>query len=65
MERNKNKIHKIQKTYSESFKIKVVDEIEKGDLTQAGACRLYNISDSNVSRWVANYGMNERIGKRW
>ena len=50
MERNKNKIHKIQKTYSESFKIKVVDEIEKGDLTQAGACRLYNISDSNVRR---------------
>lgn len=64
MERKKNMTHKIQKTYSESFKIKVVDEIEKGDLTQAGACRLYNISDSNVSRWVANYGMNERVGKK-
>ncbi len=64
MERKVKPIHKIQKTYSESFKIKVVDEIERGDLTQAGACRLYDLSDSNVSRWVANYGMNERVGKK-
>lgn len=64
MERKKNTIHKVQKTYSESFKIKVVDEIERGDLTQAGASRLYDISDSNVSRWVAVYGMNERVGKK-
>jgi transposase-like protein len=64
MERKKSMPHKIQKTYSESFKIKVVDEIEKGDLTQAGACRLYDLSDSSVSRWLASYGMNELVGKK-
>ena len=64
MERKKSMPHKIQKTYSESFKIKVVDEIEKGDLTQAGACRLYDLSDSSVSRWLARYGMNELVGKK-
>lgn len=53
-----------QLNYSEIFKMKVVDEIEQGYLTQAEASRLYNIADSNISRWVLNYGMNRKIGKR-
>ena len=52
MERKKSVTHKIQKTYSESFKIKVVDEIEKGDLTQAGACRLYKIGRASCRERV-------------
>jgi len=51
-------------TYSEVFKMKVVDEIEQGYLTQAEASRLYNTSDSNISRWITEYGMNRKIGKK-
>jgi transposase-like protein len=51
-------------TYSEVFKMKIVDEIEQGYLTQAEASRLYNTSDSNISRWIVEYGMNHKIGKK-
>ena len=60
--RTKDKSRKLN--YSEAFKMKLVDEIEKGYLTQAEASRLYDVGDSNVSRWVIKYGMNNQIGKR-
>ena len=50
--------------YSEAFKMKLVDEIEQGCITQAEASRLYNIPDSNISRWVIKYGLNSQIGKK-
>ena len=52
------------KTYSVAFKMKIVDEIENGILTQSEACKLYKISDSTLNGWVKKYGVNERIDKK-
>lgn len=43
--------------FSESFKIYVVSEIEKGRLTQAEANRKYDIlGHSTVMKWMRKYG---------
>lgn len=43
--------------FSESFKIYVVSEIEKGRLTQAEANRKYDIlGHSTVLKWIRKYG---------
>ncbi|MDP8232388.1 MAG: helix-turn-helix domain-containing protein [Candidatus Zophobacter franzmannii] len=53
---------RIQRNYSVVFKMKVVDEIENGYLTQGEAQRLYHISSiSTIQGWIKKYGMNARI----
>ena len=52
------------KTYSIAFKMKIVDEIENGILSQFEAGKLYKISDSTLNSWVKKYGVNERIDKK-
>lgn len=52
------------KTYSIAFKMKIVDEIENGILSQFEACKLYKISDSTLNSWVKKFGVNERIDKK-
>ena len=64
MLKKKSTVPKMQRIYSETFKMKIVDEIEQGDLTQAESSRIYNVSESTVSRWLASYGMNDKIGKK-
>ena len=51
------------KRYSEALKIKVVEELEKGRLTPAGARKQYGIAGSQTIRgWIKRYGKAE--GKR-
>lgn len=46
-----------QKDYSLAFKMQVVDEIEKGELSQHGACRKYGIqARSTVLTWLRKHG---------
>jgi transposase len=54
----------IQLTYSEAFRLKVVNEIESGKLTIAEASRLYEINGNpTIYNWIRKYGKNELIRK--
>lgn len=50
--------------YSEAFKLKVVEEIEKGKLTVTEASRLYEINGAcTIYHWIRRYGKNHLINK--
>ena len=57
-EKTENKYFKrTQKDYSLSFKLQVVEEIERGELSITGATRKYGVqSDSSITRWLHKYG---------
>ena len=57
-EESENKyVKRTQKDYSMSFKLQVVDEIERGELGIKGAARKYGIqSHSTVTNWLRKYG---------
>lgn len=63
MEKVKN-VRKNYRSYSIAFKMKLVDEIENGILSQNEACKMYKISSSTLSGWVTKYGINEQIDKK-
>lgn len=46
-----------QRDYSMSFKLQVVQEIERGELSTKGACRKYGIqARSTVVNWLRKFG---------
>ncbi|MBC8770640.1 helix-turn-helix domain-containing protein [Arenibacter sp. BSSL-BM3] len=50
-------IKRTQKDYSMSFKLKVVNEIENGELTATQAVKRYGIqARSTVTSWMRKYG---------
>lgn len=50
--------------YSETFKLKVVQQIESGKLTISEASRLYEIKGTNtIYKWLRKYGKNDLIRK--
>jgi len=50
-------IRRTQKDYSMSFKLHVVQEIERGELSITSASRHYGIQgNETVSRWLRKYG---------
>jgi len=52
-----NYVKRTQKDYSESFKLQVVLEIERGELSTTGAKRKYGIqARSTVVNWLRKYG---------
>ena len=52
-----NYVKRTQKDYSESFKVQVVSEIERGELSTTGAKRKYGIqARSTVLNWLRKYG---------
>lgn len=46
---------KERRKFTIGFKQQVVQEIESGLVTKAGACRKYAIADGVVERWVLKY----------
>lgn len=55
---------KIVKQYSTAFKVKVVSEIEGGDLTISQARRRYGLAGgSTVYRWLKQYGKHYQGAK--
>jgi transposase-like protein len=57
MERPKGKyVKRTQKDYSYAFKLQVVSEIERGELSKKAAQRKYGIQgDSTIRNWVRKY----------
>ena len=54
---NKGYIKRTQKDYSLSFKLQLVEEIERGLLTKTQAKHKYGIQgDSTVTKWLKKYG---------
>ncbi len=50
--------------YSEAFKLKVVEEIEKGHLTISEAMNLYDIrGGATIYNWIRKYGKNHLLKK--
>lgn len=50
-------VKRTQRDYSLSFKLQVVTEVEKGELSITGAARKYGIqSESTVSNWLRKFG---------
>ena len=54
----KNKyVKRTQKDYTMSFKLQVVSEIERGELTRSQACHKYGIqAKSTIRDWLRKYG---------
>lgn len=56
-EKEKGYLKRTQKDYSYSFKLSVVQEIERGELSQNGAQRKYGIQgNATVLTWLRKYG---------
>lgn len=57
-EKSKNEyVKRTQKDYSMSFKLKVVQEVERGEVSVRGAKRKYGIqSNITVINWLRKYG---------
>ena len=52
-----NYVKRTQKDYSMSFKLQVVSEVERGELSVSGAQRKYGIQGrSTVTIWLRKYG---------
>jgi transposase-like protein len=53
------------KKYSESFKLKVLSEIESGKYTKTEVCKLYNIGFGSLYSWIKKFDkfalMNKQI----
>jgi transposase-like protein len=48
--------------YSEAFKLKVIEEIERGHLTITEAMRLYDIKGGpTIYNWIRKYGKNHLL----
>ena len=56
-EEKTNYVKRTQRDYSMSFKLQVVQEIERGELTPTGAKRKYGVqARSTVTNWLRKYG---------
>ena len=64
-------LKRTQKDYTLAFKLQVVGEVERGELSQKGACRKYGIqATSSILTWLRKYGRldwdpkKETMGKK-
>ena len=54
---NKEYVKRTQKDYSMSFKLSIVDEVERGELSVTGAQKKYGIqSRSTIVNWLRKFG---------
>lgn len=54
-------VKRSQKDYSLSFKLQVVGEVERGELSASGAQKKYGIQgNTTVVRWIKKYGNLDR-----
>lgn len=50
-----------QRDYSYAFKLQVIGEVERGELSQAQACRKYGIqSHTTIRTWIEKFGKFDR-----
>jgi len=52
-----------QNRYTIAFKMKLVEEIENGLISQCAASRLYGVPQTTIFDWIKRYGYNAQIDK--
>ena len=52
------------KSYSESFKLKVLSELERGKYTKSEACRVYGIGSGSIYNWIKKYSRFDLLNKQ-
>jgi transposase-like protein len=50
--------------YSESFKLKILSELESGRYTKNEIIRIYGIGTGSLFNWIKKYGKLELLNKR-
>lgn len=55
---------KQRRTFSDSFKLKKVREIELGHSKIADICKEYEVSYTSVYKWLDKFGMTRKKGER-
>lgn len=57
-------MEKIHYYYSTAFKLKVISEIESGQLSIEQARKIYNIGGSStITKWIQKFGKNHLLGR--
>jgi len=55
---------RVVRSYSESFKLKVLTELEKGKYSKNEICRLYGVGAGTIYNWIKKYSRFELLNKR-
>lgn len=58
------KNNKIVRRYSEPFKLKILDELSKGNYTKRQLGRIYGINPSTINEWIKKYERKDLMNKR-
>lgn len=58
------KNNQIVKRYSESFRLKILSELESGKYTKNEITRVYGISPNTIHVWIKKYGKLDLYNKR-
>jgi transposase-like protein len=58
------KDNRIIRTYSESFKLKVLSEIESGRYSKSESGQVYGISQGSIYRWIKRYSKFDLLNQR-
>lgn len=54
----------IVRRYSESFKLKILDELSTGKYSKHGLARLYDIHASTINDWIKKYDRKDLMNTR-
>ena len=55
---------KTVRRYSESFKLKVLNELSKGQCSKAQLAKLYGINSSTINEWIRKYDRKDLMNTR-
>ena len=55
---------KVVKRYSESFKLKILNELSKGELSKTQLGKLYGVNPSTINEWIKKYDRKDLMNTR-
>lgn len=58
------KNNKVVKRYSESFKLKILNELSKGELSKTQLGKLYGVNPSTINEWIRKYDRKDLMNTR-
>ena len=57
------KYDKPLKRYSESFKLKIISELEQGKYTKSELTKVYGLGSGTITDWIKKYGRFDLLNK--
>lgn len=58
------KNNKIIRRYSESFKLKLLSELSRGNYTKSKLAKIYGINPSTINEWIKKYDRKDLMNSR-